>query len=700
MELLAPVGSKESFITAIRAGADAVYMGVPEFNARAAAQNINLFDLQVLIDHAHHKGVKVFLALNTLIKHEEINAVVRNVAAIEAMSPDAVIVQDLGVAGIIRKYFPGIALHASTQMAVHNRMGVNFLAEMGFRRAVMARELSFPELKIIAGGAPIGIEIFCHGALCFSLSGMCLFSSFIGGLSGNRGRCTQPCRRLWQSGKKHGYAFSPRDLELAEHIQKFKSIGIASLKIEGRMRSSEYVYRTVKAYRLLLDAPESDFGSALADARTILAGDMAREKTTCLYFGRDNDMFQPKKAQCLGNRVGTLADVSNGALTIDTVDDSVAIAEGDRLRLSNPQTDTTVAFKVKEFTKDGLRYVVPFGRAGEFACGNPVFKTLDNACDQKDLEKDIDAIYQNYKSAHNKVGRSGQQPSQTYTALISNIWKDVRRTSALKESDDTLWVRFDNTSWLDVLPLLEKNGRYVFYFTKDNLHLADKIPSDRAAGMAGELPPFIGQRELPLFKQCIDKMTGRGINKWVVNNVSHFGLFKGMECELSAGHFMYTWNAYTAAFLSGIGVKYFTASWEDDFLNIRKMCGPGLGKYMVVYLYGFVPVVRSRLVTREMLTGETITDYAPAATAHDDVARVASSFIPVFESGLTVLVPEKPMSIFTARRKLRECGIANFGIDLTCIKPDRKRWNALISAYNVEENSVDSVKFNFKRGIK
>ncbi|MCX5781354.1 MAG: U32 family peptidase, partial [Elusimicrobia bacterium] len=243
MELLAPVGSKESFITAIRAGADAVYIGVPDFNARISASKISFYDLEVLISHAHEKKVKVFLALNTLIKHEEIHDVVKNITYIEHLKPDALIIQDLGIAGIIRKYFPEIQLHASTQMAVHNRMGVDFLAQHGFKRAILARELSFAELNIIAKGSPIPLEVFCHGALCFSLSGMCLFSSFIGGLSGNRGRCTQPCRRRWQNGKNLGYLFSPRDLELAGHIGKLKKIGIASFKIEGRMRSSEYVYR-------------------------------------------------------------------------------------------------------------------------------------------------------------------------------------------------------------------------------------------------------------------------------------------------------------------------------------------------------------------------------------------------------------------------------------------------------------------------
>jgi putative protease len=688
MELLAPVGSKESFITAVRAGANAVYMGVPDFNARVSAANINHFDLKVLTDFAHEKGVKVFLALNTLIKHEEINDVVKSLSEIEEISPDAVIVQDLGIANIIKNYFPKLTLHASTQLAVHNSMGVEFLAKQGFKRAILARELSFSELKIISNNSSIDLEIFCHGALCFCISGMCLFSSFIGGLSGNRGRCTQPCRRLWKNAKNHGYLFSPRDLELAEFIPKLKKIGIKSLKIEGRMRSSEYVYRVVKAYRMLIDAKENDFAKALIEAKSILLQDSAREKTTCFFSGKDEKMFEPKKAQCLGNLIGSVLDTSGANLTIE-LEDNMQLLEGDRLRVSNPGTDKTIAFKVKEFSKEGKKYSIPFAMSREFSVGNPVYKTIDTAFDQKDLEKEIDSIYEGYKKNHPMQGRSNRQLSQTYTALISNTWKEIKNQTSV-EVKNTLWIRFENISWLDILPKAGENIRHVFYLTRDNMHTADKIPANTVV----ELPPFIGEREQELFKQCIDRLVLMGVDKWVLNNVSQFGFFNEGNLELTAGHFLYTFNAYTAAFLSDLGVKYFTASWEDDFLNIRKICGPGAGKFMLVYLYGYPPVVRSRLITKDMLTPEIITDHNPLDGKH------SASLVPVFESGFLVLTPEKAVNIFTAQRKLGECGISNFGIDLNYIKPDNKLLASLLTSYKSAENIDDSVKFNFKRGIK
>jgi putative protease len=294
--------------------------------------------------------------------------------------------------------------------------------------------------------------------------------------------------------------------------------------------------------------------------------------------------------------------------------------------------------------------------------------------------------------------RKGPALDQTYTSLISNVWKDAKKPAEVVKKPDTLWIRFDNADWLTCLPLRSHQGeagpmRYVFYLTKENLHQSKALPADSLRSLAGELPPFIAQRDIELYRQAIDAMISRGITRWVVNNVSQFEFFKGEEVELTAGHLLYTWNAYTAAFLASVGVKYVTASWEDDFLNIRKMCGPGLARSLVVYLYGFPAVVRSRFITRELLSADKISDRTPAGS-HEHLLH--SSFYPVFESELALLIPEKPVSIFTGLRKLKEIGVQNFGIDLSYMRPDKKMWHELFTAYSSGENPQNTVKFNFK----
>src|SRR5574344_419294 len=242
MEILAPAGSKESFISAINAGADAVYLGTKKFNARIGANNLNFYDLQVLTDYAKNKNVKVYVTFNTLIKHEKISEAIKTIEELKVLNIDGIIVQDLGIARIVKEFYPEINLHGSTQLNIHNSKGAEILAENNFKRVVLSRELTFAEMKNIAKSvnSKIELEIFVHGALCFCVSGLCLFSSFIGGFSGNRGLCTQPCRRIWQSDNEKGFLFSPKDFQLADFINDIKNIGIKSLKIEGRMRSSEY----------------------------------------------------------------------------------------------------------------------------------------------------------------------------------------------------------------------------------------------------------------------------------------------------------------------------------------------------------------------------------------------------------------------------------------------------------------------------
>ncbi|HZV82288.1 MAG TPA: peptidase U32 family protein, partial [Geobacteraceae bacterium] len=217
-ELLAPAGSLEAFFAAIEKGADAVYAGLKEFSARAKAKNFTLQQMERMTAYAHSLEKKVYVTLNTLVKESELPQLVDTLSSLEAMGVDAVIIQDMAVARLARRFFPAIPLHASTQMTVHNSPGVQQLADLGFERVVLSRELHLDEISRIVSKSPIGIECFIHGALCFSLSGQCYFSSFLGGHSGNRGRCAQPCRRQYKYRGKEGYYFSTNDFSSIDLI--------------------------------------------------------------------------------------------------------------------------------------------------------------------------------------------------------------------------------------------------------------------------------------------------------------------------------------------------------------------------------------------------------------------------------------------------------------------------------------------------
>lgn len=260
-ELLAPAGNLEIFKGVIESGADAVYVGGSMFGARAYANNFTEEELLEAIDFAHLRGVKVYLTVNTLIKNSEFSKLYDYLLPYYKRGLDAVIVQDIGVVKAIHEYFPSMEIHTSTQMTVTGADGVRFLSQFGVTRVVMAREVSLAEMKRIHEETGMELEAFVHGALCYSYSGQCLFSSILGGRSGNRGRCAQPCRLPYTvEGKKDEYILSLKDMCGIKALDKLRDAGVYSLKIEGRMKQLEYACGVVKYYRSYIDSkkPVSD----------------------------------------------------------------------------------------------------------------------------------------------------------------------------------------------------------------------------------------------------------------------------------------------------------------------------------------------------------------------------------------------------------------------------------------------------------
>ncbi len=289
-ELLAPAGGPEAAFAAFHFGADAIYLGLKKFSARAEAENFTLEELAEITAYAHslQPRRRVFVTVNTLVRQDELPELVEDVAALAEIGVDAVILQDLGVYHLIRRYFPGLEVHASTQLAVHNRAGADVLHRLGFTRVVLARELTFEEVHEITGAAGIETEVFIHGALCYSYSGLCLFSSQTLGRSGNRGKCAYSCRDSFEvSGApltlrdgsavrrdpRQGFPFSMKDLALPDHMPALRAAGVSCFKVEGRKKSPLYVATTTDYYRRLLDGrlAEAERPALEADMQTVFS---------------------------------------------------------------------------------------------------------------------------------------------------------------------------------------------------------------------------------------------------------------------------------------------------------------------------------------------------------------------------------------------------------------------------------------------
>ena len=326
-ELLAPVGKMENAIAAIENGADALFVGGKGFNARQAADNFTENELEEIVKYATLRGVRVYVTVNILIKESETEALYHYLKYLEEIGVHAIIIQDLGIAHMVRKYFPKLRMHASTQMSAHSIEDVLFLKELGFKRVVLAREMQLKEIKDIIEKCDIEVETFVHGALCYSYSGQCLMSSLIGGRSGNRGRCAQTCRmryNLKEDGKvlsKESYLLSLKDICSIEFIPELLEAGIHSFKIEGRMKSPEYVASVVGTYRKYVDLAQTNTSYEVSEEDlNILKGVFNRGGFSKGYYYEKGSrkMLTPISPRHIGLKVGEVIRFSakNGQATI------------------------------------------------------------------------------------------------------------------------------------------------------------------------------------------------------------------------------------------------------------------------------------------------------------------------------------------------------------------------------------------------
>lgn len=332
MELLAPVGNRENLIAAVAAGANAVYLGLDTLNARAKADNFTAETLKSAVEYAHLHDVKVHVALNVLLKNSEINLAVDCLNAIENSGADAIIIADLGVLELAKKYAPSPQYHASTQMGIHNKEGARFLKGLGFDRIVLARETKAEDIIDIKSNVDIELEYFVHGALCVSFSGNCYMSALAGGNSGNRGQCLQFCRKKYINSLdgKEGYALSLKDNCMTERLNELKSLGIDSLKIEGRMKSKSYVYSVISAYRKLLDGNKIDENDRYAMSVAFNRGGF----TEGYIFGDDKNLIYPNIQNNIGYRACKIISCEQcGREWLLKVDDNALLKDGQGIKI-------------------------------------------------------------------------------------------------------------------------------------------------------------------------------------------------------------------------------------------------------------------------------------------------------------------------------------------------------------------------------
>lgn len=442
-EILSPAGNMKSFISALNAGADAVYMGLGKYNARAMAENFTLEEYIWCIKEAHKRDVKVYLTLNTLVKDDEIKETLKLVANLYSNGLDAVILQDLGLSMKIHELFPKLSLHASTQMSVYSLEQVEFLKSLGFSRVVLARELKFEEIEYICKNTDVEIEVFVHGALCVSVSGQCNMSRLIGDRSANRGTCAQPCRMkysLYKEGERapivaNKYILSKKDIWGVDYIQKLVDAGVTSLKIEGRNKFPEYVAIATKAYKQSLSMGTGDFDRLKHDLLQIFN----RSGKSDGYFSgvKYKNSITLDTPKNVGIKLGQVLDINKKYVKVK-LDTDIDLHDGIEIMSSNSDISTIVTcIRDNKFNivncKHSTGEVVWIGDINKKCnIGDVIYKTSDSSLNET-LNKNYVTKLTRQKNCDVKININLGQNIEVEVGNIKYI-SDVIPEASIKKS--------------------------------------------------------------------------------------------------------------------------------------------------------------------------------------------------------------------------------------------------------------------------
>ncbi len=557
IELLAPAGSPEALNAAIGEGADSVYLGLRDFNARIRARNFSYNQFEAVIERLHEQGKKVYVTLNTVFEEREKKQIFNLLKYLVLTKADAVIVQDLGIVYLANKYYPELKLHASTQMNIASTAGVNYLSRSGVKRVVLARELSLDEIKQIRQNTNLELEIFIHGALCVSVSGLCLFSSYFGGKSANRGRCTQACRRMYQTDNQSGYFFSPYDLELIDFIPQIIESGVDSLKIEGRMKSWQYIACVVKAYRYLLDNYSADQEAALIKAKEILVNDFARKKTS-YFFERSSqqtenlDFINPQNSGATGIFIGEIIETDEQKIVIGNHKE-IELNTNDLLRIQAKNDDKRDTLMVKNVQNTNKQITVSSNKA--FNPGDTVY-----------LIQKGDASQKYYSYLPNNLNSYKKHPGINEAPVYKN--ENLKKPKTLKAG---IYAKINDPSQLYILQS-DKPEKVIIHLNEDKI--PGLINSIKKTNFTSEeiiiyLEPQLFENQLALQTSQLAKLMDNGFNYFICNNLGQLNILKkNKNLILCAGPYLYTFNLYAAGFLLENKITYLISPIENNKRNL------------------------------------------------------------------------------------------------------------------------------------
>ncbi|MBE6899706.1 MAG: U32 family peptidase [Ruminococcaceae bacterium] len=578
-EILAPVGGKEQLIAAVRSGADAVYLGAKNFNARRNASNFEDFELPEIVSYCRARNVKVHVVLNTLVMDSEIPELAEEIKNVALSGADAVIVQDLAVAKLVREICPSIEMHASTQMTIHDLAGALEAQKLGFKRAVLSRELSLDEIKYIAERTDIELEAFVHGALCMCMSGCCYLSSVLGGRSGNRGLCAQPCRLDFRFGEKD-HALSLKDMSHIEHIGELSEAGVCSFKIEGRMKRPEYVAAAVSACKAALAGAEPDTESLRAvfsrqgftdgyltgkrnpdmfgfrSHEDVTAADKVLKNLANLY--KDEPKRIPLKMEL------SISEEKPSVLTVSDGENTVSVTGGICEKAMRAPTDKALAERYLSKTGGTPFYLSELEFSAE---GEPIIAAGElNEMRRKALAELLEI-------------RGKVLPHSVSDLELPKSEKHIAEKTALRlRAEKFEQVLFENEAEAVILPLseIEKHPEAIEKFGEK---------------LFAELPALVFAFDEEKTKERLSVLYKKGLRHALCENICTLRLAKDCGLTIHGGHGLNILNSLCLSEYEKLGVDDATLSFELSAPKIKYLGGK---IKRGILGYGYLPLMRMR----------------------------------------------------------------------------------------------------------
>ncbi len=691
-ELLAPAGNPEALDAAINEGADAVYLGLKSFNARLRSSNFAWSQFEATVDTLHKKGKKIFVTVNTVIQESETERMYRFLAYLDKIGPDGLIVQDFGVLNLARTYFPKLRIHASTQMNIASARAANTMSRSGVSRVVLARELGIAEIQDIKARSSCELEVFVHGALCVSESGLCLFSSYLGGKSANRGMCSQACRRLYSAevsgGNQQGYFFSPHDLQLIDHIPDLVQAGVHSFKIEGRMKSADYVGTVVSAYRYMLDHWEEDRKGSAENAKRILANDFARAKTAYWYTSpKAENILNPDQDGGTGIYLGKIdkirteedgryATIKGGSYDPDL---------GDSVRLHKKDDSVRESHKIREIHEEGnLRWVdVPAG----FGSGDSVY-----LIQTKNMSRHYPHVLPKILSAYRSQPGDEKIPPLKLDAPPAKPHK-----GDVVDFPEGLYTQVSTIEDLYAI-LADRPERAILELNRNTIPSLLGLPGPDGQANTRVLPfskrelilsidPYLPQAMEDGLSTSLDDLIENGYSQFIVNNPGHLGMLRNRGLKLIAGPYLYAFNRWAADWLNKQGLSTIITPLENSRENLDATFDEAARSQVLVTVFAYPALFRMRFKLPENYNFTFFSD------RQSGVFKALST-----EDGSFVL-PENPFSIADKSAFLKKTGYNRHLIDLSKTRVNKQEFRMIMDSYRKGAALPDISRFNWKEGF-